>query len=283
MLQYVIILIATSVIIWGINRLATFRQQRENQDPLILCENPDCVRCNSNQKITDNALMEFQKVKNRNSLKRLKKVFSLARSFKSHLLFCDFLTKKTTWYLKDLPQSYKDDLELLTNNIPIFKKEYEKIKLIGKGEYGWSKFFLMNQGTLVQDNIKQSPDTYNILKQCCNVMNGCLFGYQFFSVLSAGSVIEKHKGPTNVRLRCHISIQIPDLDVSNSSCYMEVDGTVLEWKRDQSIIFDDSLLHKVVYKTNTLNALDRVVLLVDFWHPDLTTIEKDCLKSCFSC
>jgi len=283
MLEFVILLIAASIIIVGvINSLAKFRQHNENQNVLTLCENPGCIRCNKNEKIKQNALTEFQKVQNRKSLNRLKEAFALARSLKSHLFYCNFLTKNIKWSLKGLPQSYKNDLELLVNNIPIFKKEFEKNKLIQSDLSGWSKFFMMNQGTLVQNNIKQSPDTYNILKQCHNTMTDCLFGYQFFSVLSAGSVIEEHQGPTNIRLRCHISIQIPDLD-ARDTCLMEVDGRVLEWKKKDFIMFDDSLIHKVVYKTNTLNTLDRVVLLVDFWHPDLTTNEKDCLKNCFPC
>jgi len=41
------------------------------------------------------------------------------------------------------------------------------------------------------------------------VMSGCSLGYVFFSVLSPGTRIEPHCGASNLRLRCHLPLQLP--------------------------------------------------------------------------
>lgn len=41
------------------------------------------------------------------------------------------------------------------------------------------------------------------------VMSGCSLGYTFFSVLTPGTHIEPHCGASNLRLRCHLPLQLP--------------------------------------------------------------------------
>ena len=41
------------------------------------------------------------------------------------------------------------------------------------------------------------------------VMRGCSLGYVFFSVLLPGTRIEPHCGASNLRLRCHLPLQLP--------------------------------------------------------------------------
>ena len=111
-------------------------------------------------------------------------------------------------------------------------------------------------------------------------MKDCLFGYQFFSALKPGTKIDEHTGPTNARLRCHLSIQIPKLQ-TNEDCYMSVNGLQISWKSDGIILFDDSFIHNVVFNANS-SKLDRVVLLLDFWHPEINEAERNCISKCFS-
>ena len=62
-----------------------------------------------------------------------------------------------------------------------------------------------------------------ILHSLDSIMNGCAFGNIFFSMLPAKSIIQVHRGPTNIRLRCHLGLEIPqDLD----SCFLIVDDQV---------------------------------------------------------
>uniref|UniRef100_A0A7M5X3A4 Aspartyl/asparaginy/proline hydroxylase domain-containing protein n=1 Tax=Clytia hemisphaerica TaxID=252671 RepID=A0A7M5X3A4_9CNID len=142
----------------------------------------------------------------------------------------------------------------------------------------WSKFYFLNQGAV--QNEEECPQSNNILNRCQNLMTDCLFGYQFFSILNPGSKIDPHTGPTNVRLRCHVSLQIP---VANpKSLNMNVNGVKVTWKDDEVILFDDSFQHHVVYNSKGNSGVPRVVLLLDFWHPDLTEAERTCLQTCFS-
>lgn len=46
------------------------------------------------------------------------------------------------------------------------------------------------------------------------------------------------------------------------------------WKEGDWIIFDDSFEHEVWHNGTSL----RMVLIVDFWHPELTTDEKRMLS-----
>jgi len=76
--------------------------------------------------------------------------------------------------------------------------------------------------------------------------------------------IEPHLGPTNMRLRCHLGINIPDGD-----CGLTVGGETRHWREGECLVFDDSLLHESWNRTGQA----RVVLVVDLWHPDLTPAE----------
>ena len=76
--------------------------------------------------------------------------------------------------------------------------------------------------------------------------------------------IEPHLGPTNMRLRCHLGINIPEGD-----CGLTVGGETRRWREGECLVFDDSLLHESWNRTEQA----RVVLIVDLWHPDLTPAE----------
>ena len=47
------------------------------------------------------------------------------------------------------------------------------------------------------------------------------------------------------------------------------------WLQNKCIIFDDSFEHEVHHNGNQ----DRIVLIVDLWHPQLTNVEKGILSA----
>lgn len=96
-------------------------------------------------------------------------------------------------------------------------------------------------------------------------MTGIPFAYAFFSTLSPGARIAAHCGPSNLRLRMHIPIDIP----SDGKAVLQVAGEDLPWKPDEVIIFDDSYVHSVRNDSDR----SRTVLLVDFWNPDISPQE----------
>jgi aspartyl/asparaginyl beta-hydroxylase (cupin superfamily) len=59
---------------------------------------------------------------------------------------------------------------------------------------------------------------------------------------------------------------------------MRVGNAEVPWLAGQSVVFDDSFEHEVWNRTE----VDRVVLLFDVWHPDLTLAEKVSINEMFA-
>eukprot|EP00300_Choanocystis_sp_HF-7_P010667 c17077_g1_i1.p1 GENE.c17077_g1_i1~~c17077_g1_i1.p1 ORF type:complete len:144 (-),score=34.38 c17077_g1_i1:20-451(-) len=133
-------------------------------------------------------------------------------------------------------------------------------------------------------------------------MTNTPFSYAFFSVLSPGAVIKPHSSPCNLRLRCHLPLRVPSasptspspssppaagapvvVDSSNSNtkhglvCGIRVGDEVRPWEEGRLLVFDDCFEHEVWNLSNE----ERVVLLFDLWHPDLSLDEQDAIEKMF--
>lgn len=95
------------------------------------------------------------------------------------------------------------------------------------------------------------------------------FAFAFFSTLHAQSSIAPHCAPCNLRLRVHLPLVAASHD--SYECGMRVGGSVVPWTEGRAVVFDDAFEHEVWNRTI---SRDRVVLLFDVWHPDLTLAEK---------
>jgi aspartyl/asparaginyl beta-hydroxylase (cupin superfamily) len=63
---------------------------------------------------------------------------------------------------------------------------------------------------------------------------------------------------------------------------LTVDGQTTTWENGKCLIFDDSYLHSVKHEANKNSEQeDRVVLIIDLWHPDLSEEERDAINLCF--
>ena len=89
--------------------------------------------------------------------------------------------------------------------------------------------------------------------------NMMLCGAHFFSRLRPGTHIGAHCGPSNLRLRCHLGLVVPE------GCRIRVGREVRSWTAGECLVFDDSFEHEVWHD----GADDRVVLICDLWHPDV--------------
>ncbi|KAL1519272.1 hypothetical protein AB1Y20_022801 [Prymnesium parvum] len=93
----------------------------------------------------------------------------------------------------------------------------------------------------------------------------CPFGSAYFSLLRPGTRLHPHCGPTNARLRAHLGLVVPE-----GECKMGVgSGPPRAWAEGKVLLFDDSFEHYVFNHTDR----PRLVLIVDMWHPDLSTDE----------
>jgi aspartyl/asparaginyl beta-hydroxylase (cupin superfamily) len=135
------------------------------------------------------------------------------------------------------------------------------------GRTGWDIVPLYERGRKNEANCARCPTITRVIEGSNTVRT--LAGLLYVSRLSPGMHIEPHIGPTNIRLRCHLGINIPDGD-----CGLKVGGETRHWQEGQCLVFDDSLQHESWNHTDW----PRIVLIVDLWHPDLTPSEISYLE-----
>lgn len=98
-------------------------------------------------------------------------------------------------------------------------------------------------------------------------------GLIYVSRMGPGTHIAAHRGPTNLRVRCHLGIEVPSGD-----CAIRVAGETRYWEEGRCLVFDDFFEHEAWNHT----AHDRIVLIVDLWHPALSPSEVRLLEGLHS-
>lgn len=198
-----------------------------------------------------------------------------------NILFVQDLKAQPVWpdseFFSDvaLLESKTDDI--LAEFDTVYNKTWPDGWLVNNTPDGeWAVFHLINQGSIVKKNCLLCPRTCKVLKNLISSMNKNVFANASFSVVQPGTNISPHYGPTNVRIRCHLGLRIPN--TSNSS--MSVNGQRVTWTAGRCILFDDSFLHEVNHDDADGNA--RAVLLIDFWHPSLSDQEKEIVDRLFT-
>jgi aspartate beta-hydroxylase len=137
--------------------------------------------------------------------------------------------------------------------------------LMGQG--AWDVFLFYERGRKNEANCARCPTITRIIEGTNTVRS--MAGLLYVSKLTPGTSIKPHLGPTNLRLRCHLGINIP-----NGDCGLTVGGETRRWQEGKCIVFDDSLKHEAWNHTKK----PRIVLIIDFWHPDLTPAEVTYLE-----
>merc|ERR1711963_856910 len=98
----------------------------------------------------------------------------------------------------------------------------------------------------------------------------CGGGDVIFSVLTPGTRLRPHCGPSNARLTCHLGIRVPC--TLEQGCRIRVAADAPRgWQEGRCIVFDDSFEHEVFFaEADSAQPYpgERVVLLANFWHPD---------------
>jgi aspartate beta-hydroxylase len=143
-----------------------------------------------------------------------------------------------------------------------FRDEAESIQRTGR----WSVLFLFERGKKFEEACALSPTLTSILEERRVVKSSA--GSVYFSCLDPATRVDKHRGPTNMRLRCHLGIEIPE------KCGLKVGGLRGGWQAQKCVVFDDSFVHEVWNESDQR----RVVLIIDVWHPDLSDEEIELLE-----
>mmetsp|Transcript_1315 Transcript_1315/g.2822 ORF Transcript_1315/g.2822 Transcript_1315/m.2822 type:complete len:368 (+) Transcript_1315:248-1351(+) len=160
----------------------------------------------------------------------------------------------------------------------------------------WKVLHLLNQGSWVQCNVDLCPKTTEAVRSMRGIMNGCIFGNIFISVMYPGTFVDPHCGPTNVRHRLHFPLIVPTAPI-DSEPELRVANERITWNEGETVVFDDSIVHAASYPGNESGnsssllingkegsdeqGLCRVVLIVDLWHPDLSAGEREAISDLY--
>jgi len=130
---------------------------------------------------------------------------------------------------------------------------------------GWSGFRLQRLGDWIGKNCNEFPRTVQLLKDCKVplAMRGVIIARQ-----APGSGVAPHGDGRNFFLTAHFGLSVPE------DCNITCAGQTRDWVEDGAIILDTSFRHS----TENNSDEDRFVLIVDFWHPDLTEAEREALE-----
>ncbi|XP_034652932.1 aspartyl/asparaginyl beta-hydroxylase isoform X2 [Drosophila subobscura] len=159
----------------------------------------------------------------------------------------------------------KEALALL-NHRGYFADETENLRHKGI----WQQFELFAKGQLHGKNCQRAPITCGLMKAFPE-SSGCRRGQVKFSVMQAETHVWPHCGPTNCRLRAHLTLVAPEPERTS----LRVAEQEITWREGELIIFDDSFEHEVWHN----GTRPRLVLIVDMWHPDLTATQRRTLTA----
>jgi len=136
--------------------------------------------------------------------------------------------------------------------------------LVSTGE--WREFPLFGNGRKHEANCARCPATARALEriEAATSLSVAGGGEAIFSVIRGGTKLRAHCGPTNLRLTCHLGIVVPE------GCGIKCGDETREWDEGKCLIFDDSFEHQVWNQS----AEDRIVLLLNFWHPQLSLEQR---------
>ena len=130
----------------------------------------------------------------------------------------------------------------------------------------WDVAFFYERGRRHEETCLACPVTTRGLEAYPTVRT--LAGLIYASRMRGATHIAPHRGPTNLRLRCHLGLQVPDGD-----CAIRVGGETRRWEEGKCLVFDDFYEHEAWNHTEG----DRIVLIVDLWHPGLSAVEVELL------
>jgi aspartate beta-hydroxylase len=154
--------------------------------------------------------------------------------------------------------------ELLALDGGRFHREAERIQRTGD----WDVAFLYERGRRHDEVCAACPVTTRGIENHPTMRT--MAGLIYVSRMRAGTHIAAHRGPTNLRVRCHLGIKVPSGD-----CAIRVGDETRQWQEGTCLVFDDYFMHEAWNHTDE----DRIVLIIDLWHPGLTATEVTLLEA----
>lgn len=130
---------------------------------------------------------------------------------------------------------------------------------------GWSAIRLQRLGVWNMENCQEFPQTYELLQSLGIplAVRGVCFARQ-----APGSGVAEHSDGRNFILTSHLGLKVPE------GCWIEVGGERSGWSEGKLTTLDTSFVHS----TGNPTTEERHVLILDFWHPELTEAERAALE-----
>ncbi|BAY34385.1 putative aspartyl/asparaginyl beta-hydroxylase [Nostoc carneum NIES-2107] len=179
------------------------------------------------------------------------------------------ITSKPWYESSDLPKA-----KLLEDNYEIIKQEalqaMENNTLLKPYNYsgvkvsGWDYVELIQAGKKVDKSIICFSKTLELLE---HISSYTRLETVELSVIKPGETVKPHRDPASSFIVCQLGLSIPE------NCGISVGGESRTWEEGKCLFFDPSYEHTVWNYSDK----PRVVLLVVFYKPDLTNIERDIL------
>jgi prolyl 4-hydroxylase len=154
----------------------------------------------------------------------------------------------------------------------------------------WSEIHLIEAGQTNATNAGRFPAIMDVLSR-----SGGDFVNARLSVLHPGAHITAHCGVSNAKLRAHVGLRVPEHGRAPPSGIV-VGGQRQGWGENAAFVFDDSFEHEVwwlptaddascaarggsestkaTHRRCSSDGDERVVLILDVWHPELSESEK---------
>lgn len=141
--------------------------------------------------------------------------------------------------------------EATAEALPLLRHDADKLS------HGtWDVGYVQYMGRPARENRDRFPRTARVLDSLPGFRGTA---HAYFSVLAPHSHIKPHCGPINAWLRCHLGVLVPN------GCRMRVGDETRPMQEGKCLLFDDAFEHEVWNDSDR----DRLMLIVDFWHPDL--------------
>lgn len=274
----------------------TSNEQKANHE-IVCCSNKDCVRCQRYRQVQKSAQSRYpwiaknvQKEYPDQSLERAQ------RSIQSPVIATSRVQAPTVLMLHNLPSqpvvtSMHENVHKRFKDVRIPSRILQEAQntpddmwLTNDSPNGtWKVLSFLNQGCWVFDVCKKCPETFQFIESLPNLLDDCLFGNAMISKISPGTLIEPHCGPTNIRHRLQMALKIPS---SRCAISLRVSDLRLEWgKEGDYFIFDDSFVHSVSFSrqegAHETTEEERIVLIVDLWHPEVSPVERCVLQNVY--
>lgn len=190
--------------------------------------------------------------------------------------YVEDLTAKPFWDATGNPDLFPW-AEQLEESSDVIRKEFEK-NLMKSNSFasdsvwqnqvmgsGWSAIRLQRLGAWNSENCKEFPETYELLNslKIPFAVRGVCFARQ-----APGSGVKSHSDGRNFILTSHLGLKIP------KDCWIEVSSERRGWIEGKLTTLDTSFSHS----TGNPSESPRDVLIIDFWHPELTEAERAALS-----